>query len=666
MDINEAENRIKVLKKEIDQNRYLYHVLDKPRVSDAVDDSLKHELMSLEQEFPSLVTPDSPSQRVGGEPLGKFTKVVHETPMLSLGDVFNFDELRAWEGRLLRLVKKAEIENGGYYCELKMDGLAVSLKYENGQFVQGSTRGDGKIGEDVTNNLRTIESIPLKLREQTRGEVIARGEVYITKDEFEKLNKKQADQSAQLYANPRNIAAGSIRQLDPKITRQRKLKFTLYGLQGFDLVSHEQEHEKGESLGFAANARKNKSCRTIDEVFKYYEYWIKNRDSLAYQIDGVVVGVNSKKLFLKLGVAGKAPRGQIAMKFPAEEATSVIKDVIVQVGRTGKLTPVAVLEPTLVAGSKVSRATLHNQDEISRKDIRIGDSVIIRKAGDVIPEVVEPIIRMRTGHEKKYTMPKNCPICGGPVDKKSGEVDLYCRDKTCSVRHFRGIVHFVSKTGFDIDGLGPKIIKQLIDSGLVKDVSDIFKLQKDDLIALERFADQSAANLFKSIQKAKDISLDRFIYALGIRHVGDQTATDLAVHFQKLKEFLNASTDEIGGIYGIGGEVEQSVSDYLQDEANILLMKRLVENGVRVREYRSAVVRNKLSGASFVVTGSLNNMTRQEAHKRIIQSGGRVMSQVTSKTDYLIVGEEPGSKFQKAKNLNVKIISEQEFSRLIS
>ena len=393
---------------------------------------------------------------------------------------------------------------------------------------------------------------------------------------------------------------------------------------------------------------------------------MKNRDSLAYQVDGVVVGVNSKKLFAKLGVVGKAPRGQVAMKFPAEEATSTIKDIIIQVGRTGKLTPVAILEPTIVAGSRVSRATLHNQDEISRKDIRIGDTVIIRKAGDVIPEVVEPITRMRTGKEEEFVMLNKCPICSGPVTRKRGEVDLYCRDKNCAVRQYRGMIHSASKAAFNIEGLGPKIVRQLIDSGLVRDMSDIFKLQKEEILPLERFADQSALNLFESIKKSRHISLDRFIYALGIRHVGDQTAINLAKHFRSLGEFVKANKEELDSVYGIGEEVAKSVLDYLTSKDNQALIKRLLQNGVKVGEYKTQAIRNKLSGASFVVTGSLESMTRQEAHKRIVQSGGKVVSQVTPKTDYLVLGENPGSKYDKAKKVNTKIISEQEFLRLIS
>jgi len=665
MDINKAKKRIEVLKKEIDRNRYLYHVLDKPRVSDAVDDSLKHELKSLEDKFPSLVTFDSPSQRVGGKPLDKFKKVIHKTPMFSLNDVFDFGELKAWEQRLVRLVRRSEIEKSGYYCELKMDGLAVSLKYEEGQFVQGSTRGDGRVGEDVTNNLRTIESIPLRLREGVKGGVVARGEIYITKEEFNKLNKKQAEQNAQLYANPRNIAAGSIRQLDPKISRLRNLKFMLYGLSGFDFSTHQSEHEKGEALGFKANVQNNKFCQTIEEVYKYYQHWEKRRDSLSYQIDGVVVGINNKKLFLKLGVAGKAPRGQVAMKFPAKEATSTVRDIIVQVGRTGKLTPVAVLEPTLVAGSTVSRATLHNQDEIERKDIRIGDTVIIRKAGDVIPEVIEPIKRMRTGNEKIFKMPKKCPICGGPVLKKSGEVDWYCKDKNCSVRQYRGIIHFVSKNAFNIDGLGPQIIKQLIDSGLIRNVAEIFQLKEGDLKPLARFAEKSVANLIEAINKSKQIALDRFIYSLGIRHVGDQTAVDLAKHFRSLDEFIRAKKEEIGGVYGIGDGVAQSLISYLADEANINLINNLQKHGVKVSDFYSAVKKNLLGGKSFVVTGTLESLTRNDAHKKIIQFGGKIHSSVTPKTDYLVVGEEPGSKLKKAKKYRTKIISEKEFLNMI-
>lgn len=666
MDKDQAKKRIEVLKKEIERNRYLYHVLDKPRVSDAVDDSLKHELKKLEEQYPDLVTPDSPTQRVGGEPLDKFKKVKHETPMLSLNDVFDIEELREWESRLKRLVGSRDLNDSGYYCELKMDGLAVSLKYKDGVFMQGSTRGNGKIGEDVTNNLKTIESIPLSLSKHPKGTIYARGEVYLTKKEFEKLNKQQEKRGGIIYANPRNIAAGSIRQLDPRVTQSRKLMFMLYGLDGFNFNYHSQEHEEGERLGFRANVKKNKICKSIDEVYQYYKKWEKARSGLEYQIDGVVVGVNSKKLFDKLGIAGKAPRGQIAFKFPAEEATSIVKDIIIQIGRTGKLTPVAVLEPTLVAGSTVSRATLHNWDEIMRKDIRVGDTVIIRKAGDVIPEVVESIQRMRTGKEKIFKIPKFCPVCGGPIERKKGEVDWYCKDKNCSVRHLRSMIHFVSKEAFGIEGLGPKILEQLFSEGLVRNHVDIFKLNLDDLKPLERFAQKSAENLISAIEQSKEINLDRFIYSLGIRHVGDQTATDLAKHFKDLNSFRVADKNEIEKVYGIGREVARSVDEFLKNKENQKTIDNLLGQGVKVKNYDSPIVRNKLKGNTFVVTGSLPTLTRSEMHKKIVQYGGRVSSSVTSKTDYLIAGDEPGSKLEKAKKFHIKVITEEGFKKLIS
>ncbi len=668
MDKTQAKQRIEILKKEIERNRYLYHVLDKPRVSDAIDDSLKHELKKLEDEYPDLITPDSPTQRVGGEPLDKFKKVFHNKPMLSLNDVFSFDELKEWEKRLERLVGQEALARAGYYCELKMDGLAVSLTYQDGIFIQGATRGNGRIGEDVTNNLKTIESIPLSLKDKIDGILTARGEVYLTKEEFRLLNKRQERRGNQIYANPRNIAAGSIRQLDPKVTQARNLKFMLYSLDSdsLKLSKHSEEHEKAQELGFQANTKYNKLCHSIIEVYEYYKLCEKQRKDLDFQIDGLVVGVNDKKLFIKLGVAGKAPRGQIAFKFQAEEATSIVKDIIIQVGRTGKLTPVAVLEPTLVAGSTVSRATLHNEDEIARKDIRIGDTVIIRKAGDVIPEVVESIKRMRTGNEKKFEMPKECPICGGPVERKHGEVDWYCLKNNCSIKQLRSIAHFVSKEGFDIEGLGRKILTQLFNKGLVQKASDIFKLKEEDLTPLERFADKSASNLIASIERSKEIILDRFIYSLGIRHVGDQTAIDLAKYFQSLESFRHATIKDLEKIYGIGQEVSKSVAQYILDKENQELLDDLIRVGIKVKNYKTEVIKDKLSGKIFVVTGMLDSMTRDEAHKKIVQYGGRISSSVTSKTDYLVAGENPGSKLEKAKKYKTQIINEQKFIDLIS
>ncbi|MDH4358655.1 MAG: NAD-dependent DNA ligase LigA [Candidatus Berkelbacteria bacterium] len=666
MDKEQARKRIEVLRKEIDENRYLYHVLDKPRVSDAVDDSLKRELAKLEEQFPDLVTPDSPTQRIGGKPLDKFKKVRHRIPMLSLNDAFSEDDLKAWEQRLIKLAGEKKIKNSGFYCELKMDGLAVSLQYQKGVLTVGTTRGDGQIGEDVTNNLKTVESVPLKLRGDVAEEIEVRGEVYLPKKDFEKLNEEQKKKGGQIFANPRNISAGSIRQLDPKITASRNLQFMMYSIPTrLDLQSHHEEHDLAKKLGFKTSD-KNKVCKDINEVLSFLKHWEKARQGLPFQTDGVVVGVDDKKVFEQLGVVGKAPRGRIAYKFAAEEATSQIKDIVVQVGRTGKLTPVAHLEPTLVAGSTISRATLHNADEIKRKDIKIGDTVVIHKAGDVIPEVKEVIKRMRSGDEKEFHMPKECPICGGKVIKREGEVDWYCADRDCSVRVMRSIGHFVSKGAFEIDGLGPKIIQKLIEVGLVKDATDIFDLKQGDLEPLERFAEKSAQNLVESIEASKEISLDRFIYSLGIRHVGSVMAQDLARQFGTLEKFTKACHEDFDRMYGVGGKVADSIIEFLEEEKNLRLIEKMQKLGVKIKSFESAVKADKLKDQSFVVTGSLETMTREEAHKKIIQYGGEVHTSVSSQTNFLIVGEEPGSKLDKAKKLGVKQISEKNFLEMIS
>jgi DNA ligase (NAD+) len=668
----EAKKRLEVLRVEIDDHRYRYNVLDKPEISDAAYDSLFHELVKIEEEFPELIAPDSPSQRVGGEPLKKFEKVEHRERMLSINDVFSDEELRKWEERLVKMGAKKAIDSGGYFVELKMDGLAVALIYKNGILDIGSTRGDGITGENVTQNLRTVKSIPLKLRSigtESSGAIIdveVRGEVFLSKSDFEKLNIEREKKGLPRFANPRNIAAGSVRQLDPKITAERDLDFFVYSVPSkAGLKYHHQEHELASALGFKTN-RDNKHCKNIEEVIRYLNHWAKAREKLPYQTDGVVVVLDDKSGFGRLGAVGKAPRGMIAYKFPAEEATSVIREIIVQVGRTGKLTPVAVMDPTLVAGSTVSRATLHNQDEIKRKDIRVGDTVIIRKAGDVIPEVVEPIKKMRSGDEKHFSMPKRCPVCGGEIEKREGEVDFYCKDPKCAVRERRELEFFVSKNAFDIDGLGPKIIEKLIEVGLVASPPDIFKLEIGDLEPLERFAEKSAQNIVEAIEESKKISLERFIYALGIRHVGSETAIDLAKHFGSLDSLLDAKGEELQGIYGIGEKVAHSLQEYLSNEKNREMIKKLISLGVKVLPYHSPIKKNILKGKSFVVTGSLSTMTRDDAHKKIVTFGGKVSSSVTSKTDFLVVGEDPGSKLEKAKKFGVRTISEDEFVKMIS
>jgi DNA ligase (NAD+) len=675
MDKVAAKKRIETLKKEIDQNRYYYHVLDKPRVSDAVDDSLKRELNELETEFPEFLSSDSPSQRVGGQPLKKFKKVVHSKPMLSLNDVFTFSGLQEWQERLFKLAGEKNIRDSGYYCELKMDGLAVSLIYENGIFVSGTTRGDGKIGEDVTANLLTVESIPLSLRQPKNpelskkiisGKIEIRGEIYLLKKDFERLNREQKEKGLPVFANPRNIAAGSIRQLDPKIVAPRNLQFMMYAMVGdFDLDRHSQEHDLAGELGFKSNPH-NEICKDLSGVDDYIKRQNSKRADLPYQTDGIVVGIDNINTFEMLGVVGKAPRGQIAYKFPAEEATSVVKDIIVQVGRTGKMTPVAILEPTLVAGSTVSRATLHNEDEILRKDVRIGDTVIIRKAGDVIPEVVEPITRMRDGSQKIFKMPTVCPICGGKATKRAGEVDWYCLDKNCGVRRLRQIEHFVSKGGFEIDGLGGQIIEKLSDQGLLNKMSDLFRLTYEDLEPLERFGDKSASNLIEAISKAKKISLAKFIYSLGIRHIGSQMAQDIATQFGSLDKVISASKQEFVDMYGLGEKVASAMYEFILDTENLMEIDQMKQLGVAVENYHSPVERNKFQGKSFVVTGTLSKMTREEAHKKIVQYGGKIGSSVSQKTDYLLAGESAGSKLVKARENGVTIISEKEFISMIS
>lgn len=684
MNKDEAAKRVLKLRAEIDEHRYRYFVIDEPTVSDAVYDSLFSELERIEEQYPDLVSPDSPTQRVGAKPAEKFEKVTHASRMLSINDVFDYTELEKWQERLVKNGAGAAIESGGYFVELKMDGLAVSLIYEDGLMTLGATRGDGTVGEDVTSNLKTINAIPLRIEESRyrkqdtnkllcnrgadkalHGRLEVRGEAFLSKADFERLNIERAKMGQPLYANPRNIAAGSIRQLDPKVTADRELDFFVYAIPTLlGLQYHHQEHELAACLGFKVN-KYNKHCRDLDEVKEFLTYWSEKRHELPYQTDGVVVVLDDKKALERLGVVGKAPRAMIAYKFPAEEAQSIIREISVQVGRTGKLTPVAIMDPTIVAGSTVSRATLHNADEITRKDIRIGDTVIIHKAGDVIPEVVGPIVSMRTGGERKFEMPKVCPVCGGPVVKREGEVDYYCADPNCSVREMRQLEFFVSKNAFNIDGLGPKILEKVVVEGLIRDASDLFELKEGDLSPLERFAEKSAENIIISIQSAKTIPLERFIYALGIRHVGSETASDIAAQFGTLERILASGRGDFESMYGVGEKVASEISNYFADTKNIKYIERLIKNGVKILPYHSPVKSQKLAGKSFVVTGTLESMTRDDAHKKIVQMGGKVSSTMTGKTDYLVVGSDPGSKVEKAKKSGTTIIGEDEFAKLI-
>ncbi|OIP25347.1 hypothetical protein AUK11_00735 [bacterium CG2_30_37_16] len=663
MNKEEARQRILKLREVINFHRYNYHVLDRQDISEAALDSLKHELAELEEKYPEFITSDSPTQRVGGKPLEKFEKVNHVSPMLSLTDAFSWEELLAWEERIKKLIPD---ENLDYFAELKIDGFAVSLTYENGLLVEGATRGDGKVGENVTQNLKTIESIPLRLNEDSginiKGRIVMRGEVFLSKQEFLRINSEQAKKGLQIYANPRNLAAGSIRQLDSRVAASRKLDSFFYNLvTDLGQKTHEQEHEIIEKLGLKTS-KFVKKCENLTQVKDYIDDLENKRDSLPYQIDGMVVIVNSLNLENRLGIVGKAPRWAIAYKFPAEQATTKILDIQVSIGRTGALTPFAVLEPVKVAGSTVSRATLHNADEIKRKDIQIGDTVIVQKAGDIIPEVVEPIKGLRTGKETFFKMPTICPMCGGPVIRPAGEVIARCANLNCFAIQRERVKHFVSKEAFDVEGLGEKIVEQLLEEDLISDPSDLFELTVGDLEPLERFAEKSSANLVEAIQGRKKVTLAKFIYALGIRYVGIQTAGLLADYFGDLKKIETSSEEELWEVEGIGGKVANSIFRWYRNPKNLEYLEKLNKHGVSyVKEEKT----KELEGLSFVITGSLYSMPREEAEDLIRHKGGKASSSVSANLNYLVVGENPGSKLAKAESLGVKIIDENEFLKLL-
>ena len=691
MNKKQAKNRIDKLKKEINRHRYLYHTLDKQEISDAVLDSLKHELDILEKEFPDLITPDSPTQRVGGKALDKFEKVKHRTPMLSLNDVFLFEEIKEWEERIRKItpIFDKEIEKYGYFAELKIDGFAIELIYDNGFFKIGSTRGDGMIGENVTQNLKTIEAIPLHLNFMSAdGErplaaprprtsrVEVRGEVFMAKKTFSKVNEDQRKNNLSLYANPRNLAAGSIRQLDPKIAAARDLNFLAYDIVGDTSAKiHEEKHSILKDFGFKIDEYA-KRCKNLEEIFDFWSHIKKIREKLPCQIDGIVVSVNSNDLFVRLGFVGKAPRGAIAFKFPAEQATSMVEGIKVQVGRTGVLTPVANIRPVNIGGTIVSHATLHNEDEIRKKDIRIGDTVIVQRAGDVIPEVVEVLKRLRPKKIKEFNMPRKCPVCESDVVREKGEVGHYCQNKKCFAVEKEKIIHFVSKKAFNVDGLGEKIVGQLIDGGLISGAVDIFLLTKDDLEPLERFAEKSASNLIEAVNNSKIISLPRFLFSLGIRHIGEQTVYDIAQIFQKnnvikkpsdlLKAADGMAIDDWLFIRDIGPISAKSIASWFADENNRNFLNRLTESGIIIESPKASAVKiKKLLGKTFVLTGELSSFTREEVQDFIRSLGGNVSSSVSEKTDYVVTGENPGIKYEKARKIGVKIIDEKEFRKLV-
>ncbi len=666
----EAKKRILQLREQIDELRHQYHVLDNPSVTDDVYDSLTRELRTFETDFPEFDDPASPTHRVGGAPLDKFQKVAHDIPMLSLNDAFSFEELEDWQKRIAKLLPVAT--KFEFFAELKLDGLSISLLYEQGVLVRAATRGDGRIGEDVTVNAKTISTIPLRIQgKNIPKQLEVRGEVVMKKEVLASLNKEAEKAGRPKFANTRNAAAGSMRQLDSKLTASRRLNFFAFDIAQIDdtfaktLKSHDQEHVLLRQFGFTVDEHEKKAS-SLKDAEKFIKEIEQKRSGLDYGTDGLVISVNDLSLHDTLGVVGKAPRYMVAYKYPAEKATTRILDIKVNVGRTGVLTPFAVFEPTLVAGSTIGKATLHNLDQINRLDVRIGDTVVIQKAGDVIPEVVESLPKLRDGTEKKFEMPKKCPACKSSVERRdiSGKQSAayYCINQYCPAKNQRALEHFV--TAFDIYEVGPKVLARFQDEGLISDAADLFTLEPGDINNLERFGEKSAENIIESIQSKKKISLSRFIYALGILNVGEQTSEDLAEHFDSLSKLQNASQQEINDIENIGPIVSQSVYEYFQHKENSLYIEKLLVNGVQITRPAKRAS-SKLSGKSFVVTGTLESMSRDEAKKLIKDHGGKVSESVSSKTDYLVVGENPGSKLVKAESLGVIILDEQSFLRLI-
>ncbi len=665
----DVRDRYEKLAKTVDHYRYLYHVLDKPNITDESYDSLMQELISIEEQYPQLRTPTSPSQRVGGEPLAEFKKVKHEVRQWSFDDCFGSDGLKKWGEKVRRMIEKEpslKNEKVEYCCELKIDGLKIILTYKNGNFVQGATRGDGEIGEDVTMNLKTIKSIPFILPKPL--DVIVVGECWLSKKELKRINKEREKKGEQLFANTRNAAAGSIRQLDPKIAASRNLNSFIYDI---DTISEtlpntqDKELKLIADLGFKTNPN-YEVFDSLEGVEKYYKHWSKNKEALDYGLDGIVIKINSRKIQEALGYTGKSPRWGIAYKFPAEQVTTVVEDIAFQVGRTGVITPVAHLRPVLVAGSTVSRATLHNEDEIKRLDVRIGDTVILQKAGDVIPDIVEVLKDLRSGKEKVFVFPKKIDACGGDgsIERIPGQAAWRCVNKNSFAQQKRKFYHFVSKKAFNMDGCGPKIIDVLLENGLIASYDDIFTLKRGDLLALPRFAEKSVDNLLTSIEKAREITLARFIVSLSIPQVGEETAIDLANNFTTLEKIRAVSKEELEKINGVGDIVGASVHEWFSDKDNSKLVDRLLKQVKIVKAPVSSLKNGKLKGLSFVITGTLS-MSRDEIKDKIRALGGDISESVSAKTSFVIAGESAGSKLDKAQKLGVKILDESGFKKLI-
>lgn len=664
--VQQARLAAEELRSQINYHDYLYYVKDAPEISDAEYDELMRGLRAIEAHYPELITPDSPTQRVSGQPVEAFGVVEHREPLLSLANAFNLDELKAWHRRASAL---AEVEGSNMVVEPKIDGLAVALVYEGGRFVQGATRGDGFRGENITENLRTIRSIPMQVRNAgvpARFEV--RGEVYMSKTAFERLNNRRADLGEPLFANPRNAAAGSVRQLDPRVTASRRLDIWVYQLgwleNGTRPGSHcETLHWLGD-LGFRINPNIAR-YRELEEVHRHYEEWVEKRHDLEYEIDGLVVKIDRLELQERLGYVGREPRWAVAYKFPPIQATTKLLEIAINVGRTGTLNPFAVLEPVRVGGVVVKQATLHNEDDVRRKDIRIGDTVIVQRAGDVIPQVVGPVTSKRTGRERHFAMPQRCPACGGEVVRPEGEAMSYCVNPSCPAQAFRWLTHFAGRGAMDIEGLGEQWAAVLLEGGLVKDPGDIYRLSKEELVALERMADKSAQNLLDAIDASKGRPLSRLLFALGIRHVGSELADILANEFGSLEAIAAASREELEAIPAIGPKIAESVYAYFRGERQRRVIEKLRRAGVSMEQERAAPAEGPLAGQTFVITGTLASMARSQAEARLKTLGASVADSVTKKTTCLVVGEGPGSKLQKAQEYGTKLMDEQELLELL-
>ena len=659
--------RVEELRKQIREHDYRYYVLAEPIISDFEYDMLMRELIELERQYPELVTPDSPTQRVGGAPTKEFPTVTHPVPMLSLNNAFTIEEIREFDRRVAELL---EGEKYRYVAELKFDGVAVRLKYENGILVLGATRGDGVQGDDITNNIKTIRSIPLRLMNPDEKflNIEVRGEVYMNKVDFERLNEERERLGEKLFANPRNATAGTLKLQDPKLVAQRPLRFFAYYLmaEGVELESHYENLQILKRLGFPV-CEHVKLCNNIDEVIEFWRYWEERRDDLPYEIDGVVVKVDSIRQQEVLGAIAKSPRWAIAFKFTPRQAQTKLLGITLQVGRVGTITPVAELQPVPLGGVIITRATLHNEDYIKEKDIRVGDTVIVERSGEVIPKIVGVVLEKRPPDAVPFVFPKNCPACGGPIERPAGEANYYCENPECPAQVRARIEHFASRGAMDIEGLGEAIVDKLVTLGFLKNYADIYELHrhKAKLVKIEGFGEKSVQNLLNSIENSKKQPFHRVLYAIGIRYVGSEIAKLLADAFGSIDNLMNASVEQISSVYGIGPRIAESVYKFFHDERNLELIRRLKEAGLNFEVKPEEKAKKKLAGKTFVFTGTLKNFTREEAKEKVEELGGKVSNSVSRKTDYVVVGENPGSKYDKARQLGVRIITEEEFLELI-